>query len=232
VIDFDFPGAWKDAWHEEVRQRFVASGIQPVEWRAAGRKSKDKPNAEDGDWWYGEGLQMVEKYAEWRTSGDEKDWLIWEPGAGVPAIELGITAPIGGVTVKGFIDRIFVAPAGELVVVDLKSGARNPDSDLQLGFYACLVEVAYGIRPQFGAYYKAREGRLVKPLVDLDYMSVNLLGGYLRDFVRARENGIYLPVVGSHCNNCGVAAFCAAVDGPEAPKFDPHHPAYSRNVEE
>lgn len=232
MIPFDFQAVWKDAWHEEVKDRFQRTGVQPKDWRAAGRKSKDKPNAEDGEWWQAAGLEMTQEYAKWRYEGDEKDWRIWEPEAGEPAIELGITAPIGGVTVKGFIDRIFVAPAGELVIVDLKSGARNPDSDLQLGFYACLVEVAYGLRPQYGAYYKAREGKLIKPLVDLDYMSVDLLGGYLRDFVRARQNGIYLPVVGSHCNSCGVASACAAVDGVDAPKYDPHHPSYRRNVEE
>lgn len=232
MTPFDIDSAFTDAWHEEVKDRFQKSGIRPEEWRAAGRRTKDKPNGEDGEWWKAEGPKMVQAYIDWRNEGDEKDWRLWEPEPGNPAIELGITAPIGGVTVKGFIDRVFVAPSGELVIVDLKTGARNPESDLQLGFYACMIETAFGVRPPFGAYWKARDGKLIKPLVNLDYMSTDLLGGYLRDFVRARNNGIYLPVIGSHCRNCGVAGACAAVDGEFAQKYDPHHPLYNRNTED
>lgn len=232
MIDFDLQSAFNDAWHEEVKDRFEKSGVRPEEWRAAGRKSKEWPEKENADFWQAKGPEMVQAYIDWRTESEDKDWRIWEPEPGKPAIELGITAPIGGITVKGFIDRLFVTPSGELVVVDLKSGSRNPDSDLQLGFYASMVEVAYRVRPKWGAYYKAREGKLIKPLVDLDYLSVELLGGYLRDFKRATQQGIYLPVVGSHCNSCGVARYCAAVDGVDAPNFDPHHPDYSKNTEE
>jgi RecB family exonuclease len=229
--NFDLSDAWHKAWDEEVADREAQTGIKSSEWRAAGRRSKEWPNKEDDAWWQANGPEMVEAYIKWRNEGSEADWKIWEPIDGEPAIELGITAPIGGVTVKGFIDRVFVTPSGELVIVDLKTGSRNPDSDLQLGFYACLMEVAFGIRPKWGAYYKARDGRLIKPLVDLDYLSLDLLGGYLRDFVRAREARIFLPVIGSHCRTCGVANACAAVDGLDAPKYDPSHPQYQGKQE-
>src|ERR1044072_2211359 len=96
--------------------------------------------------------------------------------------ERSATSPIGGVTVKGYVDRVFHAPPFEtverqqLVIVDLKTGSRTPDSDLPLRFYACLIEAALGIRPQFGGYYKARDGQVKLPLVDLDHFSVELLG--------------------------------------------------------
>lgn len=231
MSDFAVLPEWKDAWDKELKDREEKSGVKSSEWRAAGRKSKEWPNKEDGAWWEANGPEMVSGYISWRNESEDKDWKIWEPYPGQPAIELGITAPIGGVTVKGFIDRIFVTPSGELVIVDLKSGARSPDSDLQLGFYACMVEVALGVRIKWGAYYKARDGKLVKPLVNLDHFSLGLLGNWLRDFARARANGIYLPVIGSHCNNCGVARYCAAVNGADAKDFDPSHPEYRRDQE-
>lgn len=237
-MEFDLNAAFNDAWHNEVEDRTAKSGIDPADWRAAGRKSKEWPNKEDSSWWLTNGPVMAQNYINWRQEGDEKHWKLWEPAPGEPAIELGITAPIGGVTVKGYIDRIFHSPPFDsiepdrLIIVDLKTGSRNPESDLQLGFYASLVEVAFGVRPSFGAYYKARDGKLIKPLVPLEHYSLEFLGGLLRDYVRARNNGIYIPNIGSHCNNCGVARACAAVNGSEAIKYDPHHPGYGRNIPE
>lgn len=235
-MDFDLEAAFNASWHKEVEDRKAISGIDPSDWRSAGRKSKEWPDKENDQWWLHNGLTMAQDYAKWRQEGDEAHWKIWEPVQGEAAIELGITAPIGGVTVKGYIDRIFHSPPFDsiepdrLIIVDLKTGARNPDSDLQLGFYASLVEVAFGVRPSFGAYYKARDGKLTTPLVPLGHYSLEFIGGLLRDYVRARNAGIYLPHIGSHCNNCGVARACAAVNGSEAVKYDPHHPLYGRNL--
>lgn len=234
MIEFDAESSFNFAWAEELAYREERSGIPPRDWRAAGKASKQWPNKEDGEWWKVNGLTMAQAYADWRQYGEEKDWKIWEAVPGTPAIELGITANLGGVTVTGYIDRMFHAPPYDsiepdrLVVVDIKSGSRKPDSNLQLGFYASLVEVAFGIRPTFGGYYDARKGMLLKPLVRLDHFSVPFLGGLLQDFVKARNEGIYIPRIGSHCITCGVARYCAAVNGVDAPTYDPHHPDYGK----
>lgn len=230
-MNLDVGALIDEAFQNEITRRVEQTGVPTTEWRAAGRKSREWPNKEDLSWWTHHAPEMVQDYIKWRNEGEEKEWRIWEPYPGDPAIEMGVLAPIGGVTVKGFLDRVFATPSGELVIVDVKTGSRTPDSDLQLGFYACLLEVGCGIRPQWGAYYKAREGRLHKPLVNLDHFSTDLLGGFLRDFVRAREQGIYLPVLGGHCRTCGVANQCAAFNGEQADRFDPHHPEYRRNVD-
>lgn len=227
MIDFDLQSAFNDAWHKEVDLRFKESGVPPAEWRSAGRKSKEWPDKENDEFWKAMGPGMAQSYIDWRN---ESEWRIWEPQEGMPAIELGMRVPIGGVTVKAVVDRVFITPSGELVIVDLKTGSRTPDSDLQLGFYACAIEVAFGVRPKWGGYYKNRDGKLL-PLIDLDHYSLELLAYWLRDYARAREQGIYLPNLGGHCNTCGVAFACAAKNGIEAPKFDPSHPAYGRNVE-
>lgn len=236
-IEFDLESSFVSAWDYEVADRIERSGMQPDRWKAAGRVSKEWPNKENGEWWQKNGRTMAQGYADWRLHSPENNWKIWEPVAGTPAIELGITVPIGGVTVKGYIDRIFHTPPYDsiepdrLVVLDLKSGARKPDSLLQLGFYATMVELAFGIRPRFGGYYDARKGGLGAPLVNLDHLNEELLGGWLRDFVRARNDGIYIPNIGSHCNNCSVSAGCAAVNGPLASQYDPHHPDYGKNLD-
>jgi RecB family exonuclease len=231
VTEFDIPAAVNDAWHKEVSSRVADSGVPPEHWRAAGRKSKDWPDKENGDFWQAKAPELVQAYIDWRKL--QTNFTIWQPEPGLPAIELGATVPIGGVMVKAYMDRIFEVPDGdttELVVLDLKTGSRKPDSDLQLGFYACVTEVAYGRRPKWGTYWHARDGNML-PLVDLSHYSLELLGSLLADYKRARDNGIYLPQPGGNCNNCGVRRACAIKNGDEAHLYDPAHPKYGRNTE-
>lgn len=229
MIEFDATAAFQDAWHSEVASRVEQSGVQTDDWRAAGRKSKDFPDKENGDFWQKSGPPMVDSYIAWRAK--QSNFKIWEPEPGLPAIELGATVEIGGVNVKAYMDRIFEATDGELVVVDIKAGSRTPDSDLQLGFYACVTELAFGRRPKWGGYWMARKGELT-PLVDLGHLSLELLGSLLRDYQRARQQGIYLPQPGGNCNQCGVRKACAIKNGPEAHLWDPAHPDYNRNTED
>jgi hypothetical protein len=57
-----------------------------------------------------------------------------------------------------------ITPEREIIVVDLKTGIRTPQSDLQLQVYACMLERATGIRPDFGAYWMARQGGTSTPV--------------------------------------------------------------------
>src|SRR3954464_334376 len=98
-------------------------------WSVAGKgKRKGNPEGEDGRWWKTNGPGMVENWVTWRR---RVAWKIWTTPDGQPAIELSqeFETPKGR-KIKGFIDRVFVIPGGELVIVDLKSGARSPESDL------------------------------------------------------------------------------------------------------
>lgn len=203
------------------------TGIGPELWRAGGRPTKAWPNREDRAWWVHHGPGMVDKYVHWREDMLDRGWRLWETPAGLPAIELELMAVFGDVPVKMGIDRVFVSPAGELAVIDLKSGARKPDSNLQLGFYACGMELVLGIRPTYGGYYMARTAELTE-LVPLDIYSVEQLTGELATFSRAIDNEVFIPNRGSHCKACGVARACSAVGGAEAHLFDPLHPDYGK----
>ena len=102
---------------------------------------------------------------------------------------------------------MFVTDAGELVVVDLKTGSRTPESDMQLGFYAAGLELMFGVRPHLGAYWMARKGGLT-PLVDLDRYTPEFIGKMLDKFNLAVEHEIFLPHATSLCGSCGVRPLC------------------------
>jgi hypothetical protein len=222
--EFDAELAFNAAFQQQVDERIEFTGFPVQEFRAAGRATKEWPNKEDAAFWLTKGPEWVRQYIDWR---DGSPWQIWQTPFGEPAIELALEVPIGGVTVKAIIDRIFETPSGELVVVDLKSGSRNPDSSLQLGFYAAAVEATFDRRPEWGSYYAARKAQLL-PLVSLDHYTEHLLGGILRRFVKACEDDIFIPQPGGHCNSCGVARGCAIVGGVEAPLYDPLHHGFRR----
>lgn len=210
--------------HQEERE---AESATPIEsWRAGGRRSKEYPNKEDRSWWLAHGPKMVADYISWRERMLDAGWHIWQAPGGLPAIELELMATFGDIPVKMALDRVFVSPDGELVVVDLKAGSRTPDSDLQLNFYACGMEQVMGIRPQYGSYYMARKGEWTGP-VPLT-MSIGQLTAELQLFNKALDNEIFLPNRGSHCISCGVARACAAVNGAEAHLYDLLHPDYGK----
>jgi RecB family exonuclease len=105
-----------------------------------------------------------------------------------------------------FIDRVMVTPDGELVVLDLKTGARTPSSDLQLAVYAAGIERKYGVRPTYGAYWMAREG-ITSQLSPLAYLPADRIEALVENFDKARKAGIFLPNT-TNCFYCGVAQYC------------------------
>lgn len=207
----------------EVQAQIEKSGIGTEDWRSAGRKTKAYPDGEDGDWWQKNGLTFVNAYAEWRES---TPWEIWETPAGEPAIELDMRCTFGDVPIRAIVDRVFVTPEGELVVLDLKTGTRMPkDQGLQLGFYSSAIEVVFGVRPSYGCYWNARTGGITDPK-NVDHFTPDFLGTILGEFVRARDSGLFIPHPSMSCDSCGVRRACAAVNGPEAHLYDPLHPDF------
>lgn len=218
VIDFDVEATWQQVFDQEIEEQIEKTGTQPNVWKAAGKATKANPDKENGKWWEENGLAFSRSYIEWRES---IQWNIWTTPEGVPAIELDLRCKFGEVPVRTIIDRIFVTPDGELVVVDLKTGAQMPkDQGLQLGFYASAVEQVFGVRPAWCAYWNARKGGLSEPYYP-NHLTPEFLGQMLEEFMRVRENGPFIPNLSMNCGNCGVARACAAKNGPEAHLYDP-----------
>ena len=199
--------AFNAAW--ERNYKLVDNGLP---WRAGGRATKAYPNKEDTSWWLNEGPKMVDKWVQFRQDSGFSIYLL--PN-GEQAIETELNQYVNGVMVKAFLDRLMVSPEGELYIVDIKSGSREPMSNTQLGIYAILVEKTFGVRPTKGAYYMARTGELSTP-VTLDHYTENRLGSWVKSFELAIENNIFIPAPGMMCGTCAVASACYAVNGKES----------------
>jgi hypothetical protein len=207
-------------------------GVRAADIRAGGKVSKTNPNKEDELWWLNNGPSMVQRWIDWRA---ESDWEIWVTPDGKPAIELELMPSWGGVPVKMFIDRVFVIPqTGALVVVDLKSGARSPDSELQLAWYAAGISSVYDVPVYLGAYWDARSGEM-SGIKTLSRLTLPLLTFWVQKYVEARSAGIFLPNLTNMCRACGVNRYCAAYGGSKAEmdpdfarsqKFDVEHLPY------
>lgn len=214
---------WQVTFNAEVEAQ-KAKFPDVSTWRTAG-KSKKKPDGEDYLAWMDLGPQFVRNYIAWRQ---ETPWQLWDgaitgfdPDTGAydsfgPAVELPLEFDIGGWKSKGSIDRVFWAANGEdLIVTDLKTGSRMPDSDLQLGMYAVGMEVQYGERPKWGVFYNPRQNKMSQ-IYDLSNYTVDSIGQMGVQFKSAIQNKIFLPHKSVLCNYCPVNTGCSAFGGKDA----------------
>jgi len=185
-------------------------------WRTAGKK-KARPDGEDYLAWMDLGPQFVQNYIDWRRSSG---WELWDPylenGTQTVAVELPIDIPIGGWTMKGSVDRVFVYPgSGALVVVDLKTGSRMPENEDQLGTYAVGIHEQYGARPNFGAYFNPRLNKLSE-IYNLSTYTLDYMGRLGVQLKTAVQNKVFLPHKTNLCNYCPVNQGCEAFGGADA----------------
>lgn len=191
-----------DAFAEETAWQEFVTGVDPSGWRAGGRVSREWPDRESSDWWVANGPGMVESWVDWRNSSG---WSLFEL-SGVPSVEVGLDFELDGFGLKMFLDRLMVNQAGELIVVDLKSGKSSPRSALQLALYAYGCERVLGVRPKWGTFWKARDG-VTTPLVDLDSWSADRVEYIVSGFDKLRKSGIFLPNL-DECSGCGFVGKC------------------------
>jgi putative RecB family exonuclease len=181
-------------------------------WRAGGRATKAYPNKEDTSWWFDNGPKMVNFWTQFRQ---DSGFNMYQLPDGSEAIETELNQEVGGVPIKAFLDRLMVAPTGELVIVDIKTGSKPPAGLTQLGIYAILVEKTFGVRPSLGSYFMARTGELTQP-ENLDRYTESRLGSWAKGFELAMENKIFIPSVGFMCGTCSVNSACYAVGGKDS----------------
>ena len=171
---------------------------------------------EDGNWWFAQAPKMVLAWQEWRTSANNLE--IWFLPNGEPAIEVELMTTFGDQPVKMGIDRIMQSTTtGDLIVVDIKAGSREPAMGYQLPLYGEAVRRAFGVDVAYGAYWMARKGTLTLPK-DLRQMMAQLDDR----FSKARkmiDNEIFLAVPSSFCGSCSVREYCEAVGGSTGPLF-------------
>jgi len=188
---------WDKAWLLETKDLNLETA------RRAGRATIANPNKEDSNWWNTQGSIWVDNYILWRKNNPT--WKIWTTPQGARAIELQLNPVIAGVTIKMVIDRIFEVD-GKLVIVDLKTSAKRPTSDLQLGFYKVGLEQTLGIEINTGNYWMSRESG-TGDMIDLSRYTLDTLEYFAEGFDKARKAGIFLPNLSS-CNFCGLTEHC------------------------
>ncbi len=177
------------------------------QWSVAG-KAKKQP--EDVTWWRANGEQMVRNYAKWRVASG---WRPWRTPDGDLAVELDISIDVNGIPLKMYVDQVMVShPGKQLVIVDLKTGQRTPESDLQLGVYRLGILRKYGIDVKLGAYWMARKGELSE-VHNLERLRPELLETWFTRFRQATNEGIFIPHPTFLCRACAMRDYCAAFGG-------------------
>jgi putative RecB family exonuclease len=139
-----------------------------------------------------------------------------------------------GVRLKGFIDRLDRSPAGDLRVVDYKSG-RSP-SELfegkalfQLRFYALVLWRETGVLPRLLRLYYLSDREILDYSPDAaDLRSLERqLDAIAVAITTARETGDWRHKPGRLCDWCAHHAVCPAFGGtpPPLPVAEPATPA-------
>ncbi|MBH0774674.1 RecB family exonuclease [Nocardia bovistercoris] len=134
-------------------------------------------------------------------------------------VELG-----DGVLLRGFVDRIDLAPTGQLRVVDYKTGrAPGPNAEtralFQLKFYALVVLRTRGILPaQLRLIYLADEQILTYAPDEEELLRFErTLSALWEAIVSAGRSGDFRPNPGWLCGFCDYKAMCPEFGGTPPP---------------
>lgn len=179
-------------------------------WMAGGRRSKAYPDKETEQFWRDVGPAWCQLYLDHQNANDEP---IWESVEGCVGVELPFEVELGGVVVKGAIDRLRVTQ-GMLGVEDIKTGSGQ-SNEMQLGLYKVAVEIAFGESPTWGRFWNPRKGGAQVP-VSLDRYDRKLFDSMFGAFEKQRRSGVVIPNLGPDCERCSVKRFCSAYGGAEA----------------
>lgn len=206
----DVEQEFRSAWEQEVEKRREQSPSYTVDdYVKTGRASAQYGGKRNVDWWMDNGPGMVQKWIDWRESSG---WALWHtPDGEYPAVEVQITVPLtNGTPFLMYLDRVMVTPAGQIVVVDIKTG-RVPETGEQLGLYAYGMSLTYGemFRPDWGYYWTPDKGQ--GPPVNLDMYTPEHFVDLTEATIRGIEAGVFIAKPQNNCFNwCGVAHACPA----------------------
>jgi putative RecB family exonuclease len=199
----------------EIRKNEETTNFPRSEWRASGRVSKEWPEKENERWWRVSGPSMLARWANWRlSSGWEIAMVTNSEGVEMPAIEIPFTINLGGVPVRGFVDRGFERN-GEYLCVDLKSGSQEPKTAGQLATYRAGVLEEYGVDMKWGAFWMARTG-VSSSLHDLTLWTPQRLDFTYRESREVQKRGAFMHRPSNLCSACAFAAYCPEVGGEKA----------------
>lgn len=168
------------------------------------------------------------EFTAWMSSAAEllanyftlEDPRRFEPAAREQLVEV----VVDGVRLRGFVDRLDVSPAGDLRVVDYKTGASPREAFegkalFQMKFYALVLWRTRGIVPrQLRLMYLADSDTLsYSPDAEELLRFERTLMAIWRAIQRALQTGDFRPNPGRLCEWCDHRALCPAFGGTPPP---------------
>ncbi|CAN5682363.1 RecB family exonuclease [soil metagenome] len=159
---------------------------------------------------FADAARLVEKYFE-----------LEDPTTIRPiGIELRLEAKVGGLRLRGIIDRLELDEDGGLVVTDYKSG-KAPGQTYQQGrmggvaFYSLLCEEIFGVRPSRVQLLYLGDTTTIStvPTEQSTRGLRNKVGALWKAVEQACEKEDFRPRPGPLCNWCGFHAYCPAKGG-------------------
>ncbi|MDO4910706.1 MAG: RecB family exonuclease [Corynebacterium sp.] len=137
------------------------------------------------------------------------------------ACEMRIDATLGnGVPIKGFMDRVDVAPTGEVRIIDYKTGKKpiprfSHDATFQMTFYALAYWRMYGVIPTYMQlmYLKVQDSMYLYPhALELEAFEERLKTIWA-NIEADGKSGYFEPKVTKLCDYCSFKEYCPAFDG-------------------
>jgi len=209
---FDLPAA--------QRTPDAAAGLVAPQWQRlvetdpelAAMIEADESRTEDS--WFAEAVQLI------------NTWFVLEdPTRLEPAErELYVEADFDGLTLRGYVDRLDVAPNGALRVVDYKTG-RSPSEHFeakalfQMRFYALVLWRLRGVIPQMLQLVYLGNSELMRYSPDeADLLATERKVKALWTAIeRAAMTGDWRPRTSRLCDWCDHRAICPAWGGTPPP---------------
>ena len=154
----------------------------------------------------------------------EKYFRLEDPTTITPiGIELKLEIEVGGVTLRGIIDRLELDADGELVVTDYKTGRAPGERQEQqrlagVALYSLLCERLFGRRPaKVQLLYLADPLAIISTPTDRSTKGVERkLAAVWTAVERACEREDFRPNPSRLCDWCGFKAYCPAFGGDVA----------------
>lgn len=154
----------------------------------------------------------------------DKYFRLEDPTAITPiGIELKLQVEVGGVVLRGIIDRLELDADGELVVTDYKTGRAPGERQEQqrlagVAFYSLLCERLFGRRPaRVQLLYLADPVAIISTPTDQSTRGVERkLGAIWTAVERACEREDFRPNPSRLCDWCGFKAYCPSFGGDVA----------------
>jgi putative RecB family exonuclease len=169
-----------------------------------------------------------EEFAEWMASAADllgNYFALEDPSRLEPAArEELVEVVLDGLRLRGYVDRVDVAPSGDIRVVDYKTGASPREAFeakalFQMKFYALVLWRTRGVVPrQLRLMYLADTDTLtyVPEADELERFERTLVAIWAA-IERAMQTGDFRPSPGRLCDWCDHKALCPAFGGTPPP---------------